>query len=137
MTTINEKKNGIETKDIYFIILYQRKQKEKKDELIFSKSKIPQNIYTNEIKEENGGYFYNKVFKIEIKMQDKNFNNSINYNLEFDIDRDKYNVLFDVKNNSFIYDVILKNQNLQNNTEEIIDQNIRDYHYKLNIFIEA
>ena len=140
MTTFNDKLAGGETKDIYFIILYQRKQKENKDGLIFTKSnnisKNPQIIYTKEIKEENGTFFYNKVFKLERNIQDKNSNNSIKYNLIFDISSDKYNASFDVKENSFIYDVELKSKILNNN-EEIIDQNIKDYYSKLNIFIES
>ena len=70
MSTISETMKGGKHKDIYFIILYQRKQKESPDGLIFAKSNnTPINIYINEIKGENGSYFYNKVFKLKSKMK--------------------------------------------------------------------
>ena len=86
MSTFNEKFGEGDTKDIYFIIIYQRKQKEKSSEFLFSKSNItPKNIYTNEIKEENGIYFYYKVFKFKDKIQDESHNDPHNYTIEFDI----------------------------------------------------
>ena len=49
-----EKSEG-ESKDIYFMILYPRKEQEKPEEFLFSENNInPQNIYTDEIKNENG-----------------------------------------------------------------------------------
>ena len=127
-------------KEIYFIIQYQRRQREKKDELIFSKSNVvPKNIYTNEENKENGTYFYRKVFKFEYKILDENSNNTINYNIEFDIEGYSYKVLFNAKEYSFIYDVELKKRRkiLKNITEEIIDQNNKDYLGKLNLYIQA
>ena len=140
MSTISEKKSGGKSKDIYFILLYQRRQNEKPDELIFAKSNnIPLNIYTNEIKVENGGYFYSKVFKFKNQIQDEDSNNPINYNLEFDIGSDNYKISFNVSQNSFVYDVELKKRRkiLKNISEENIDQNSKDYFSKLNLFIEA
>jgi hypothetical protein len=127
----SESLNGRKEKDIYFIILYKRKQKEENDELILPKTYIT-NIYT-EIEGENGSYIY-KVFKL---IQDKNFINPIN--VEFDIGRDSYEVSFKAKEYSFIYDVELKKRRkiLKNIEAEIIDQNIKDYFSKLNIFIQA
>ena len=128
------------TKEIYFIILYQRRQREKKDALVFSKSNVmPINIYINEEKRENGAYFYNKVFKFNHKILDENSNNPINYNIEFDIEEDRYKVLFNAKEYSFIYDVELKKRRkiLKNITEEDIEQNNKDYLCKLDLFIQA
>ena len=71
-----EKGEG-ETKEIYFIILYQRKQQDKPDDFSFLENAInPQNIYSDEIKQENGGYFYKKVFKFIGKTDNK-------YSLDF------------------------------------------------------
>jgi hypothetical protein len=109
MDTVNDQFIGGKNKDIYFIIFYQRRQKEKKDELIFSKSNIiPTNIYTNELERENGIFFYNKVFKFKNIIKDENPKNPINYNIEFDIGNDNYKLLFEVKEYSFVYDVEIK-----------------------------
>ena len=85
----------------------------------------PQNIYSDEIKQENGGYFYKKVFKFIGKTDNK-------YSLEFEIVKDYYIITFEVKENSFIYDVKLKKGNkiLKKNTKESIDQKIINYHKK-------
>ena len=92
----------------------------------------PQNIYSDEIRQENGSYFYKKVFKFIGKTDNK-------YSLEFEIVKDYYIITFEVKENSFIYDVELKKGNkiLKNITKENIDQKIIDYHKKLDIFLEA
>jgi len=98
-----EKSEG-EVKDIYFMIFYPRKQQEKPDEFAFSENDInPQYIHTVEIKEENGTYFYKKVFKFNGKTEKK-------YNPEFEIGKDSYLIEFDVKENSFVYDVELKKE---------------------------
>ena len=85
----------------------------------------PQNIYSDEIKQENGGYFYKKVFKFIGKTDNK-------YSLEFEIVKDYYIITFEVKENSFIYDVKLKKGNkiLKKITKESIDQKIINYHKK-------
>ena len=140
MSIVNEKLDEGDSKDIYLLLLYQRKQKEKTDGVIFPKSNILlKNIYVNETKEENGMYSYNKVLKFKNKIKDENHNNASNYSIEFDIGRDNYKAGFVVKDNSFVYDVELKKRRkiLTNISEETIDQNIKDYMSKLNIFINA
>ena len=135
MATLNEKLD-----DIYFIILLARKKKKNQDKLIFSKSNIiPTNIYTNEIKGEDGTFFYEKVFKFTKEDHEQSSNNPINYCIEFNMGNDKYKALFEIKENSFVYDVKLKKRRkiLKNITEEIIDQNYKDSFSKLNIFLEA
>jgi hypothetical protein len=90
MATINEELIGGKEKDIYFIISYQRTGEEIIDELIIPKSnKIPINIYTNEIKGENGTYYYNKVYKLKNIIQEERSNNPINYSIEIVIGYDK------------------------------------------------
>ena len=56
-----------EEKEIYFIIFYQRKQKENPKELVFSEDSdiTPQNILIKEIKTKNDKYVYKKVFKFK------------------------------------------------------------------------
>ena len=125
-------KNKGKKENIYFLIFYPRKQKEKSNEFIFSESEItPEKIFTNEIQQEKGIYSYQKIFKFNGKADNK-------YNFEFEIGKDNYIISFEVKENSFIYDVELKKGNkiLKNIAKEIIDQKA-DYHKKLNIFLEA
>ena len=129
--TENEKSES-ETRDIYFIILYQRKQQEKPDEFAFSENDcIPKNIYTDEINQE-GTYFYKKVFKFIGKADNQ-------YSLEFEIIKDYYIIKFEINDNSFVYDVELEKGNkiLTNIPKENIDQKIIDYHKKIDIFLEA
>ena len=126
-----EKTEG-EPKDLYFIILYPREQQEKPGEFVFSENSInPQNIYMDEKIQENGKYFYKKVFKFNGKTEKE-------YNPEFEIGKDSYLITFEAKENSFIYDVELKKGNkiLKNITKINIDQKI-DFHKKLDIFLEA
>ena len=127
----NKEKNEGETKDIYFMILYPRKEQEKPEEFVFSENNInPQNIYTNEIKNDNGTYSYQKVFKFNGKEK--------KYSPEYEIGKDNYIIKFEAKENPFIYDVELKKRNkiLKNIAKANIEQKI-DYHKKLDIFLEA
>ena len=126
-----EKKEG-EAKDIYFTIIYPRKEQEKPEEFAFSEKSInPDNIYRKETKNENGTYYYQKVFKFNGKEK--------KYSPEFEIGKDNYIITFEVKENSFVYDVELKmgNKILKNIAKKNIDQKIIDYHQKLDIFLEA
>ena len=127
-----EKREG-EAKDIYFIILYQRKQQEKPNEFDFSETGfIPLNIYKEELLQENGAYLYLKVFKFIEKTNTK-------YTIEFEIVKDYYIITFEVKENSFVYEVELKQGNkiLTNIAKVIIEQNIIDYNKKLDLFLNA
>ena len=108
------------TKEKFFIILYKREQKEKPKEFIFSKSDIiPNNIYINELKEENESYFYKKVFKLSTEISNDNSKkNPVNYNFEFKIGDDKYIVSFEVNTNCFIYDIKLQKKIKNDNNFE-------------------
>ena len=102
---IIQKNSEEKTKDIYFYILYPIKKKEKLDEIDFSESDIiPENIFENELKEENGRIFHIKVFKFNGKTNN-------NYNILFEIDNNCYTITFEVKESTFIYDVELKKGN--------------------------
>ena len=130
---ISQENNEEEIKDIYFIILYPIKKKNKFYEIHFSESDIiPEKYFEIEKEEENGAFFYIKIFKFNGKTNN-------NYNLEFELGKDCFIITFEVKENSFIYDIELKKGNkiLTNIDKEIIDQNIIDYHKKLDIFLEA
>ena len=146
-------KNG-ESKEIYFIILYTRKEKEGEKDFIFTKnvSKL-QNIYTKEIegKGENKIYLYEKVIKFDKeinKKEEDNINGKETNNdekniekieIQFEIVNDIYIISFNIEDNFFYYDVELKkgNKSLANSAKEIIDQNTLDYYKKFEIFLEA
>jgi len=79
----NEKNKVIskneKSKNIYFIILYRRKEKENEKDFIFTKYETePKKIYCKEIEGENGTFLYEKVFKLEkkLKMEDCNKKNA-------------------------------------------------------------
>ena len=140
--SLNNEKRKTE-KEIFFIILYQRKQKESKNDLVFSKKSdiIPINILIHENeegKEDKKSYFYKKVFKFK-NIQDTSSKKTIKYNLDFNIGKDNYIVSFENKDNSFIYDVELKKGNkfLQNIAKENINQKVIEYYDKLDIFLET
>ena len=65
--------NGEKINEIYFSILYRRKEQEKKGDFVFTKFESkPQDIFVKEIEEQNGGgYFYEKVFKLKMKSKKK------------------------------------------------------------------
>ena len=129
--------NEGKAKEIYFIILYKRKKQEITEELIFLKSDItPENIYTNELNQENGTYFY-QVFKFNEKNESSK--KYLNYNFEFKFFRDIYTASFYAKENSFIYDIELKKETkiINSNAQEIINQKAIDYNIKFDIFLNA
>ena len=123
-----------EEKEVYFIIYYQRKQKENPKEIAFSEScdSIPQAILTKEIKTSSNKYAYKKVYKYK----NKGGKELIFF---FGEEEDKYIISFDVKDKTFIYDVKLEKGHkfLDNIPKENINQNIMKYQDKLDLFLEA
>ena len=151
-------KNG-DSKEIYFIILYTRKEKEGEKDFIFTKnvSKL-KNVYTKEIegKGENKIYLYEKVIKFikEAKNEKKNKKEEDNIigketnndeknvekiEIQFEIVNDIYIISFNIEDNYFYYDFELTkgNKSLANNAKDITDQNTLDYYKKFEIFLEA
>ena len=126
-----------EEKEIYFIIFYQRKQKENPKELVFSEDSdiTPQNILIKEIKTKNDKYVYKKVFKF------KNIDGKKNVKLSFFFGEEeyKYIITFEIKDKVFVYDVILEkgHKYLENIPKEKIEQKSVNYEDKLELFLEA
>ena len=126
-------------KEIYFIILYQRNEKENPTDMVFSKDcdNSPTIILNNEIKirENIYKYIYQKVFKY------KNIGGKKNIELIFFLGEnvDKYIIQFEIKHEIFIYDVDLEkgNKYLDNIARENIDQKMIDYQDKLDLFLKA
>ena len=126
-----------EEKEIYFIIFYQRKQKENPKELVFSEDSdiTPQNILIKEIKTKNDKYVFQKVFKF------KNIDGKKNVKLSFFFGEEeyKYIITFEIKDKVFVYDVILEkgHKYLENIPKEKIEQKSVNYEDKLDLFLEA
>ena len=121
-----EKKNNFQSsdneKEIYFIVSSEQKNFNLK---ILSEIS-PQIIYTKITGKENDFFIVHNVFKLNIKKEkDKN-----NYKIEYIEGMDKYNILFFIKENTFIYDIELKKNN------NYID-NIIPLYIKFDLFLEA
>jgi len=130
------KKNG-EAKDIYFIILYRKKEKVGEEDFVFKDEIKPKKIFTKEIEEEGEGqnkkYFIQNVFKY-----DKRANNG-EIEIQFEIDENKYIIFFNIEDKFFYYDYELKRENklIKDSDKSIIDQNFLDYCKKFELFLEA
>ena len=131
------KQPKVEEKEIYFIILYQRKQKENPKELFFSEDcdSIPQAILTKEVKTSTNKYAYKKVFKYKNKVGKKN----VELIFFFGQEDYKYIITLEVKDKTFIYDVKLKKGHkfLEAVPGESVDQKFLKYQNKLVLFLEA
>ena len=137
---LNEKKNEEvskekKSKEIYFIIRYERKEMEKPNDFFFTKIyyKID-NIYI-EVKQEKDLYIYKKVFKVFMK--EDNSKEDYKLNLSFKIGGYTHTISFNVDDKSFYYDIehIKVNKLLSILPEH--KQNFLNYYQKLELFIAA
>ena len=123
-----------EEKEVYFIIYYQRKQKENPKEIAFSENcnSIPKAILTKDVKTSTNKYAYKKVFKYKNKGEKELV-------FFFGQEEDKYIITFEAIDKTFIYDVKLEKGHkfLDNIPKENINQNIMKYQDKLDLFLEA
>ena len=131
------KKNG-ETKDIYFIILYKKKEKEGDKDFVFITNEIkPKNIYTKEIEGEGEGqnkkYLIQKVFKYDKRVKNEEIE------IQFEIGKNIYIISFNIEDKLFYYDIELKRGSklVTNIEKDIIGQNFLDYYKKFELFLEA
>ena len=128
------KQPKVKEKEVYFIIYYQRKQKENPKELFFSEDcdSIPQAILTKEVKTSTNKYAYKKVYKYKNKGEKE---------LVFFFGQEdyKYIITFEVIDKTFIYDVKLEKGHkfLEVIPKENIDQKFLKYQDKLDLFLEA
>ena len=123
---------------IYFIILTPSEEKINFDDLKFLSDIEPQKIYNTNIEKENGSFLSHNVFKLDIKKKENN-KKAIKYQLQYEIGEESYDIIFDYKDSSFIYEVqLLKgNKFIDNIIKRKIDQDKIPLHYKLDIFLEA
>jgi hypothetical protein len=122
-----EKTEKEETKIIYLIIYFYRKvEKEKKiDEIKFNRNEMEaQCIYTKINENKNNITEFIKVIKSKVKVDKK-----MNFNIDFSLENEKYNIYFDAKNSCFIYDLTLTLiSSFQ--TKKTIEQNSIKYYEK-------
>ena len=134
-------------KDIYFIILRPSEEKVNFD-FTFTSENAPKRIYQKNVEKGNGSFLEHNVFKLTIKTTEKKEKEKDkkekkekkkDYKIEYIQEEDACDILFFVKENSFIYNTQLKKGNrwLDNIIREDIDQNIIELYNKLDIFLEA
>ena len=142
LTIIEEKKdetnNKGKIKEIYFITIYQRQQKEKEEkDFIFNKNYYNiRSIYTRKELIQNQQYLYAKVFKL---FWDPDNNKDNIFNISFDIGGYTYTISFNVDDRSFYFDIELTKviKLLSLFTKKKVEQNSLNYYQKLGLFIEA
>jgi len=153
MSTEKDAQSSDKEKEIYFIILRPSEEKVNLDKK-FSSEIAPQRIYTSNEKEKGSSLEHN-VFKLNIKKNEKKEKDkkvkdkkeekekkekkSKEYKLEYIEGEDAYDIVFTVKENTFIYDTELKKGNkwLDNIVKEDINQKIIPLYNKLDLFLEA
>ena len=127
------------SKEIYFIVLYERKQIEKNiNDFTFVKNHYKiDNIYTNILKKNQSQYFYQKVFKVILEEDDIKKEN--NFDISFEIGGYTYTIAFNIDDKSFYYDIIVTKiiKLLSIFPKKEIDQSFLNYYQKLELFISA
>ena len=136
---ISLKLKSEEEKEIYFIVLYKRKEKEMKNDFVFSENNYrTQNIYSRyDLNQKEGSYFYQKVFKLFINSDKISKEKKIN--ISFKIGGKTYTIYINVDDKLFYYDIKLIKEykfllTLKKREE---DQNILNYYQKFEIFSAA
>ena len=130
--------NQSNDKEIYFIILSSSEEKINFRDLKFLSEIEPEIIHYGSIEKGKGSSIIYNIFKLDIKTNEKN-EKKTQYQLQYEIGEESYDILFDVIENTFIYEIkLLKgNKYIDNIVKRNIDQKKIPLHYKLNIFLEA
>ena len=138
ITQEQNQNNQSNDKEIYFIILSSSEEKINFGGLKFLSEIEPEIIHYGSIEKVKGSSLFYNVFKFDIKTNEKK-KKTIQYQLQYEIGEESYDILFDVKENTFIYEIkLLKgNKYIDNIVKRKIDQKKIPLHYKLNIFLEA
>ena len=135
-------------KEIYFIIITPKEKNINFNDLKFKSEILPQKIYSKSIEKVNGQSIEHNVFKLNViknkekekeKEKEKKKNSGTKYDLPYIIGDDAYDIIFSVKENTFVYETeLLKgNKYIDNIIKESIEQNNIPLYDKLDIFLEA
>ena len=120
---------------IFFFVSYSTQIKENPNDIIFLENKNnvqkPECIYLLENFEKNM-YFYIKIFKLIFKKEEKNY-----FQIEYEVNDDKYIIKFKNKGNTFIYDVFLEIRKSILEIGRKINQNIIKHYQKFYYFETA
>ena len=111
------------SESIYFILLIPSEEKIDFKDLEFLSEIKPVIIY-NDIKKREDSFLFQNVFKLNIKKNEK-IKKKIKYQIQYVMDEYLYDILFEVKENIFIYDIRLlkSNKYIDNILKRKIDQN--------------
>ena len=122
-------------KEIYFIISNTSEEKIDFKELKCQSEKCPKIIYETNIEKGKDSIAFVQVFKLSLNQKES----PIKYKIQYEKGEILYDILFDIKNNIFIYETTLQKYNkyIDNITKENIDQNQISIQNKLNIFLES
>ena len=126
------KGNEPEIKIIYFLLYYYR---EDDDNIKFNRKDLDiECIYTKSKEVDNNKIEFIKVFKLKIKIEGQK-----NISIDFSIKNDIYNIVFDINDSCFIYDLKLSLYKgfLFLNRYDDIEQSKLKLYEKINIFIDA
>ena len=125
-------------KDIYFIILNRSE-----DKINFFDSKClseinPEIIYYKRIKNGKDSFLFKHVFKLTLNKNEENKERS-RYIIQYEMGEELYDILFNVKENIFIYELKLQKYNkyIKNIAKKDIEQNLIPIQNKLDIFLKA
>ena len=117
----------------YFFIFFPRNQEEKEGDIHFTeptkKNEKPE-VYYSEYENKNKKYYYKKILKIQKPSKS-------NYKCAFELKDDKYEISFDSKGKTFIYDVTLEYGLKIITVRKGIKQNKIEYKDKMDFFIKA
>ena len=126
---------NLNEKEIYFIISNTSEEKIDFKELKCQSEKCPKIIYETNIEKGKDSIAFVQVFKLSLNQKES----PIKYKIQYEKGEILYDILFDIKNNIFIYETTLQKYNkyIDNITKENIDQNQISIQNKLNIFLES
>ena len=124
---------------VYFFIWYPRDSKVNDNDIQFvvsdEKEIKPECIFTDLIFE-NKEYKYKKVFKVDKSAGKGKKGNDFNF--EFEIKDERYIISFDIKSNTFVYDVILQfGKRRLSKILRKINQSVIEYPEKMSYFEKA
>ena len=124
--------------EIYFLVTSKSK-----DKINFFDSKClsqikPEIIYYKRTKNGKDSFLINHVFKLAVNKKEKN-NKWIKYLIQYEIEEEFYEILLDIKENIFIYNVKFQKYNkyINNIEQKDIAQNQIKIQQKFELFLEA
>ena len=120
-----------DTKNIYFLIIYQREKTATNNEITFNKKAIIHNIYSEKVEKDKNHFEFMIVFRY-VPKEEKN-----ETKINFKIDKEEHTIKFENKGKTFIYDVSLTKNDTFSGRVKTIDQTKISNSKKFNIYYSA